>query len=192
MFINYWQGGDKENKTMRDKKYAGRFMVIQLILPVFVAVNSAYIINYKPKIGVRHVWICSAIEAAAVIFSVWAVMVCVGALRRKTVRKRISVCWLIATISMMTLVTISALPYFKDLWCGTRTVTTDSYLAVRDNLYFRDNDGKEVVLKIPEGTAEEYRSRENSGFDPENGLLKHDDTVTVTYFPNSGVIVFDS
>ena len=43
--------------------------------------------------------------------------------------------------------------------------------------------------KIPNDTASEFRSKENYEYDYVNNLLKYYDTITVTYYPNSGVII---
>lgn len=68
-------------------------------------------------------------------------------------------------------------------------MTTDSYLVVRDYLHFLDNEGNEVRLTIPEDTASELRAKENYEYDYENNLLKYYDKITVTYFPESKVII---
>ncbi len=66
---------------------------------------------------------------------------------------------------------------------------TDSYLVVVDHLYFLDDEGNEVTLTITKDTANELRANENYEYDSENNLLKYYDKMTVTYFPESNVIV---
>ena len=83
----------------------------------------------------------------------------------------------------------STFPYYKDLIGGSKTVTTDSYLVVWDNLYFLEDDGNEIKLTIPTDKASEFRAKENYEYDFENNLLKYYDKITVTYFPNSKVII---
>ena len=47
------------------------------------AVFSAYVVNYKPKIGFHHIWICSALGVLLTVFSVWGVVQCVNLLKKK-------------------------------------------------------------------------------------------------------------
>ena len=153
------------------------------------AVFSAYVVNYKPKIGFHHIWICSALGVLLTVFSVWGVVQCVNLLKKNTDNKKITAFFLVFVVLVFALWIDSTFPYYKDLIGGSKTVTTDSYLVVWDNLYFLEDDGNEIKLTIPTDKASEFRAKENYEYDFENNLLKYYDKITVTYFPNSKVII---
>ena len=96
---------------------------------------------------------------------------------------------LLLTVLLLVIGADSALPYCKDVFADSKTVTTDSYIVIRDNLSFRDETGTEVTLKIPKETAEEYRARTNYDYDSTSNLLKYSEPITIKYFPNSGVLL---
>ena len=50
---------------------------------IFNAVNSAYIVNYRPKTGTYHIWLCSALGVLMVVFSVWVIIMCIRMLKGK-------------------------------------------------------------------------------------------------------------
>ena len=75
---------DDSNMENNDKaKNTNRASFVLLGLSIFNTVHSAYIINYKPKIGAHHIWLCSAFGVVLVLFSVWAIIYCVGLLIKK-------------------------------------------------------------------------------------------------------------
>ncbi|MBQ5417919.1 MAG: hypothetical protein IIU25_02780 [Oscillospiraceae bacterium] len=76
---------EKDRKT--GNSYPDCFAAVLPGLSVFYAVISAYVVNYRLKIGTYHVWLCSAVGAAAVVFSVWAIILCAGLLIRKKGKK---------------------------------------------------------------------------------------------------------
>ena len=152
-------------------------------------VFSAYVGNYKPKIGFHHIWICSALGVLLTVFSVWGVVQCVTLLKKSTDNKKLTAIVLVVVVLVFALWIGTAFPYCKDLIGGSKTVTTDSYLVVLDNLYFLNDDGDEIKLTIPTDTASEFRAKDNYEYDFENNLLKYYDKITVTYFPNSKVII---
>lgn len=177
---------EKDRKT--GNSYPDCFAAVLPGLSVFYAVISAYVVNYRLKIGTYHVWLCSAVGAAAVVFSVWAIILCAGLLIRKKGKKGYNICVLVLALFLLLMGADSTLPYCRDLIGGKTTVKTNSYLVVRDKLYFLDDNGSEVALVIPKETADELRSKENYEYDSENNLLRYYKSMTVTYYPNSGVI----
>ena len=169
-------------------KNSNRGSFVLLGISIFNAILSSYVINYKPKIGTYHIWLCSAIGVAIVIFSIWAIIFCVGLLKRKEGKKGLNIVLLMLTVLLLILGVESTLPYCKDVIGEKTTVKTNSYLAINNKLYFLDGSGNEVTLNIPSETASEFRSHENYEYDYENNLLKYYNSITVTYYPNSGVI----
>lgn len=165
-----------------------RSLVLSGIL-LLNGVFSAYVVNYKPKIGFHHIWICSALGVLLTVFSVWGVVQCVNILKRSTDNKKLNVAVLLLLVLEFALWIGTTFPYYKDLIGGNKTVTTDSYLVVMDKLYFLNDDGDVITLTIPTDTASEFRAKENYEYDYENNLLKYYDKITVTYFPNSEVII---
>ena len=79
--------------------------------------------------------------------------------------------------------------HINDFFGESKTVSTDEYLVVRDHLYFRDNEGHDIYLVIPDDKAKEFRSKENYEYDHEKNLLKYYEPITITYYPNSKVII---
>lgn len=180
--VNNMENNDKAKNT-------NRASFVLLGLSIFNAVHSAYIINYKPKIGAHHIWLCSAFGVVLVLFSVWAIIYCVGLLIKKEGKKGLNIALLLLTVLLLITGVHSSLPFCKDFIGGRNTVTTDNYLAINDKLYFLDDKGNKITLTIPNDTASEFRSKENYEYDYVNNLLKYYDTITVTYYPNSGVII---
>ncbi len=174
-----------------DKKTSSinsRVFLANSILLLLNAVFSAYVLNYKPKIGEYHVWLCSVLEVLLAVFTVWTVVLCIRVLIKKAGGKKYAIAVMMLTIIMGVMWTLTSLPYCKDFIGGSKTVTTDSYLVVIDELQFLD-EGNRVELMIPEDTAEKLRAKENYEYDFENNLLKYYDKITVTYFPESKVVI---
>ncbi len=171
-----------------DKKYDFICDLLFCLMPIFLAINSAYVVNYKPKVGSYHIYLCTIFGILLVLFSVWAIVNCVIILRKKE-RKNPVIILLILTILLSILGTTSTFPYFEDCFEGSKTITTNSYLVVNDKLYFLDENNNEVSLAIPTEKAKEFRSNENYEYDSVNNLLKYYNPITVTYYPNSGTIV---
>ena len=171
------------------KKDTNQISIALMGMMIFNAVNSAYIINFKPKTGTYHIWICSALGALMVLFSVWVSILCIRMLKGKKRKKGYNITLLILSVALMVMGTDSAFPYCKDFIVGSKTVTTDKYLIIKDDLHFLDENGNEVEIKIPDETAKIFRSKENYEYDSENNLLCYYDSITITYFPNSKVIV---
>ena len=146
-------------------------------------------INYRPKIGSFHILLCVIIGIVLAVFYVWTIAGSIKMLVKKEGKKGYLIIIILLGLVLLVMGTDSTLPYCKDLGTGSRSVTAGSYLTVRDNLYFLDDTGDEVVLKIPADIADDLRERESYEYDAENNLLKHYDPVTVVYYPNSKVIV---
>lgn len=172
-----------------DEKYVIICNLLPGLLSIFIAIYSAYVINYKPKVGSYHIFLCIAFGILLVLFSIWAVVNCIIFLIKKKERKIIISLLLIMTICLLIFGTIDSFPYCKDLFEGSKTITTDSYLVISDQLRFLDENNNEVKLIIPAEKAEEFRSNENYEYDFANNLLNYYDPITVTYYPNSGTIV---
>lgn len=180
-----------ENNT-EEKKTSSKNSLISLassVLVLFNGIFTAYVVNYKPKIGEYHIWLCSALGVLLALFTVWTVVWCIRSLKKGEGSKTMLVLLIVLALLMGIMWTYIAVPYYKDFIGGSRTVTTDSYLVVRDYLHFLDNEGNEVRLTIPEDTASELWAKENYEYDYENNLLKYYDKITVTYFPESKVII---
>ena len=96
---------------------------------------------------------------------------------------------LILTFLLFVMGADSTLPYYRDILRGSKSVTMSSYLVIRENLSFLDDEGNGVTIKIPEDKAYELREKEAYEYDQENNLLKHQDSVTITYYPNSKVLL---
>ena len=68
-----------------------KYVIICNLLPgllsIFIAINSAYVINYKPKVGSYHIYLCIAFGILLVLFSIWAVVNCIIFLIKKKERK---------------------------------------------------------------------------------------------------------
>ena len=171
------------------KKDTNQISNALLGMMIFNAVNSAYIVNYRPKTGTYHIWLCSALGVLMVVFSVWVIIMCIRMLKGKKGKKGYNITLLILAIALLIIGADSALPYCKDLIAGSKTVTTDKYLIVKDDLHFLDDNGNEVKMQIPDDTAKLFLSKENYEYDSENNLLHYYDSITVTYFPNSKTIV---
>lgn len=180
-----------ENNTDENRKTSNN-SIITLMSSMLVLLNSiftAYVLNYKPKTGGYHIWICSFLGIIVMLFTVWVVVVCVRLLKRGEGSKKLTAALMVISVLMGVMWTYTSLPYCKDLLGGSKTVTTDSYLVVYDDLYFLDNEGNKAELTIPEDTAREFRAKENYEYDFENNLLKYYDKITVTYYPESKVII---
>ena len=52
-----------------------------------------------------------------------------------------------------------------------------------------DENNNKISLTIPTEKAQEFRSNENYEYDSVNNLLKYYNSITITYYPNSGTIV---
>ncbi len=66
-----------------DKKYDFICNFLPCLSSIFIAINSAYVINYKPKVGSYHIFLCAAFGILLVLFSVWAIINCIIILRKK-------------------------------------------------------------------------------------------------------------
>lgn len=175
-----------------EEKRAPKYVQISLVCSGLVILNgvfSAYVVNYKPKVGEYHIWLCSALGVLLLLFTVWAVAVCVKLLKDGGVGRGLTVTVMTLAILMGIMWTYTAIPYYRDIIGGSTTVTTDSFLVVFDELYFLDNNGDKVNLTIPGDTADELWAKENYEYDHENNLLKYYDKMTAVYFPESGVII---
>ena len=171
------------------KKDANQISIALLGMMVFNVINTAYIVNYKPKTGTYHIWLCSALGVLMVVFSVWVIIIFIRMLKGNKGKKGYNITLLLLAIILLIMGAGSALPYCKDLIAGSKTVATNKYLIIKDDLHFLDDNGNEVEMQISEDTARLFRSKENYEYDSENNLLHYYDSITVTYFPNSKVIV---
>lgn len=162
------------------------------VLMLFNGVFSVYVVNYKPKTGEWHLWLCSGLGVLLAVLTVSVVVWGVKQLKKGRGSKKITVTVTVLAVLMGIMWTFTSLPYYKDFICGSKTVTTDSWLVVIDELYFLDDEGDTVILTIPSDTAKEFREKENYEYDYENNLLKYYDKITVTYFPESKVIISTS
>lgn len=178
----------KNNTEKKASKY-GLISLVTSGLALFNGVFSAYTVNYKPKVGGYHIWLCSAIGVVFAVFTVWAVIMCVRLLKNGGAGRGLTAAAMVIVALMGIMWTYTAIPYYKDIMGGSKTVITDSFLVVHDTLYFLDNEGGRVSLTIPTDTAGELRAMENYEYDKENNLLKYYDKMTAVYFPESGVII---
>jgi len=178
----------KDEKNRKEK--TNLTISLQLIgLAVFNAVHSAYMINYKPKIGAYHVWLCTVIGLMIIVFCAWSIVNSVKILTAGERKRGYIIIVLVLTSMLLVMGADSTLPYCKDLMENSKSITANSYLVIRDHLSFQDDEGKNVTIQIPADKADELRAKENYGYDQENNLLKHYDSVTVTYYPNSKVLL---
>ena len=175
---------DKRKATSKNISFALVWAVLALLNGIF----SAYVLNYEPKIGRYHIRICSILGVLLTLFTIWGAALCIRYIKMKKQAKSAAV-MMIIFILMCLMWTHTVLPYYKDLAGSSKTVTTNSYLVVHDNLYFLDDEGNEVKLIIPDDTADELRPKENYEYDSENNLLKYYSEMTVTYYPESKVII---
>lgn len=173
---------------MEKEKKASAFSFIPIGISVFIAVNETYLNRYQPKVGAYHLYLCSAFGILLVVFMIAAAILIIADMRKKARNPGINIGLLILTVFVLFLGITEALPYWKDIFAGNRQVTTGSYLVIKDKLTFLD-EGAEVTVKIPGDKAEEYRSRESIGYDKENNLLIHKEPVSVSYYPNSHVLI---
>lgn len=175
-----------------EEKRAPKYVQISLVCSGLVILNgvfSAYVVNYKPKVGEYHIWLCSALGVLLAVYTAWVVAVCVRLLKDGGAGRGLTVAVMTLAVLMGIMWTYTAIPYYKDIIGGSTTVTTDSFLVVFDELYFLDNNGDKVNLTIPGDTADELWAKENYEYDHENNLLKYYDKMTAVYFPESGVII---
>lgn len=163
--------------------------IIQLITLILMPICSAYIINYKPKIGVIHVWLCSAFGVVLVAFSIWAIVVCSVMLKKKEGKKGPNIALILLMLITLTMGVSVSSRYCKDLINGSTTITTNKYMAVMDVLYFQKEDGAKERLLVLKKTASELMPKDNDEFDSESNLFIHQDPISVTYYPNSKIIV---
>ena len=177
-------------KDEKSKEKAGMTTGLQLIgLAVLNAVHSAYMINYHPKTGAYHVWLCAGIGLLILVFCIWSVIADIRILIAGEGTKGYMITVLALSVLLLVMGGDSTLPYIKDLAGDNRTVTTNRYLVIRDALSFQDNEGNEVTIQIPADKAYELRTRENYEYDQENNLLIYYEPVTITYYPNSKVLL---
>lgn len=183
------------NNTEKKEHYQSENSSTPLALSVLMLMNgvfSVYVVNYKPKIGEWHIWLCSGLGVLLAVLTVSVVVWGVKQLKKGRGSKKITIVIIVLAVLMGIMWTFTSLPYYKDFMGGSKTVTTDSWLVVIDRLYFLDNEGNTVNLTIPTDTANEYREKENYEYDYDNNLLKYYDKITVTYFPESKVIISTS
>ena len=125
-----------------DEKKSSKNSSISLassVLVLFNGIFTAYVVNYKPKIGEYHVWICSALGVLLALFTVWTVVWCIRSLKKGGGSKTMLVLLIVLALLMGIMWTYISVPYYKDFIGGSRTVTVDSYLEVHDSLYFLDD-----------------------------------------------------
>ena len=159
------------------------------ILALFNGIFSAYVLNYNPKIGEYHIWLCSILGVLLAIFTVFIIIWCIKLLKRNEPSKRIIICIVMLAIFTGAMWTHTVWPYYKDIIGGSKIVITDSYLVASDKLYFLDDGGNEVDLPISEDISNELWARENYEYIVETNLIKYYDKIAITYFPESRVII---
>lgn len=162
------------------------------VLALINGVFSVYVANYKPKIGEWHIWLCSGLGVLLAVITVSVVVWGVEQLRKGRGSKKITIAVTALAVLIGIMWTDISIPYYKDIIGGSKTITTDSWLVVIDKLYFLDDEGNTVNLTIPTDTAKEYREKESYEYDHDNNLLKYHDQITVTYFPESKIIISTS
>ena len=181
--------GRMDDKDSQEKKISASQQFVMYGLLILNAVFSAYVLNYTPKIGAFHLAICTAFGLVLVIFSIFAAVKCISMLIKKNGKRGINIILLILVVLLAASGIPSIIPYGIDFFGESKTVSTDEYLVVRDHLYFRDNEGNDIYLVIPDDMAKEFRSKENYEYDHEKNLLKYYEPITITYYPNSKVII---
>lgn len=162
-----------------------------LVCSILMLVNgvfSVYVYNYKPKMGEWHLWLCIGLDILLILITAAVVVWSVKKLK-KGGSKKIAVSVMVLAVLIGTMWTYISIPYYKDFIGGSKTVTTDSWLVVIEKLYFLDDKGGTVTLTIPSDTAKVFREKESYEYDQENNLLKYYDKITITYFPESKVII---
>lgn len=100
------------------EKKASKNSLIFLVTSLLALLNgvfSAYVVNYKPKIGEYHIWFCSALGVLLVLFTVWAVAVCVKLLKDGGVGRGLTVTVMTLAVLMGIMWTYTAIPYYKDI-----------------------------------------------------------------------------
>ena len=192
--IYSWRRSDRlwismELKEKQDKNASITQQIIIYALLILNAVHSAYVLNYAPKIGAFHITICTVFGIVLAVFSFWAVVKCMNMLLKKEGKTGINIILLLLVVLLTILGISSIIPYVRDFFGDSKTVTTDKYMVVRDHLYFIDDEGNDIYLVIPEDMAETFKSKDNYEYDPEKNLLQYYDPINITYYPNSKVII---
>jgi len=159
------------------------------VLALINGIFSAYVLNHNPKIGEYHIWLCSILGVLLVIFTVFIIIWCIKLLKGNDASKRIIICIVMLAALTGVMWTHTVWPYYKDIMGGSKIVITDSYLVASDKLYFLDDSGNEVYLPVSEDISNELRNRENYEYIVETNLIKYYDKITITYFPESRVII---
>lgn len=176
---------NNDNKTPK----SGSLSLMCSILVLFNGIFSTYVLNYNPKIGEYHIWLCSILGVLLAAFTVFVIIWCVKLIKRNDTGKKIIICIITLVAFAGVMWTHTAWPYYKDIINGSKIVITDSYLVASDKLYFLDDGGNEVDLPVSEDISNELRARENYEYIEETNLIKYYDKITITYFPESKVII---
>ena len=177
----------EENKI--EKKYTSNaFLNIALGLGLFnTALN--YILHYSGKVGTYHVWICSIIGVLLVLFAIYGIVQCIKIVKSKTAHAYLAIIVSIMIVIYSVVMTLTILPYYKDLFAEAKTVTTDYYCIMNNHLYFYDSDKELEIINISTKTADELSKIESYGSTSEYSVSKHNENITIKYHPNSKVTI---
>ena len=180
---------------MSGKKTEKNSTVLRELSPVYLlfiisnAVYSAYVLNYTPKVGAVHVWLCAGIGVLMVLFTLWAGARCVRLLIRSKAQRMLATLYLGCVVLGFVLWMPATCSYWADLAGGSKTVTTDRYLPVSGDLYFADENGQRQKLTLPDAMFAVCRENESDAYDAEENCLIYTKKITVTYYPRSKVVV---
>lgn len=157
------------------------------VLSALIAADTAYITN-TIKVGAYHIWLCAGLSVLAMLAVTGMIVWCIRMLRIDKPTWKFTAAVMVLTILLGAMWFPDSVSFFRDIASGSRTVTTDSYLVASKHLYFLDEDGAEVTLRLPEETAAAFRNNENYAYDAELNQLRYYRPISVTYYPNSGII----
>ncbi len=107
---------DNQNTSSQNNMSALIISVLALLNGVF----SAYVLNYKPKIGEYHIWLCTILGVLLALFTVLGVVWCVRQLKKKCSAPKITIPLMIITILMGIMWTRTVLPYIKTLQAAAK------------------------------------------------------------------------
>ena len=115
---------DSDNKTT--SSYGNMASLISSVLMLLNGVFSAYVLNYKPKIGEYHIWLCTILGVLLALTTILGIIWCIQQFRKDRCAPKLTIVLLVLVILMGGMWTRVALPYYKDLAGNSKTVVTDN------------------------------------------------------------------
>lgn len=183
------QEGILDSNTQREKKHI-RAATGFLSGALFFQGVLVYLLQVVDRIGVRYI-VCFLVG-----FCLLAVMV-IGYLRLFLITlRKLEKIWMryafitVLLVGVFVLHGITAAGILADVLEGGRMVTTTEYRWYQDQLRLND-DGKDVVLTLPEETMTQLRSMSNQEelILTDDCLFVHPEPVTVKYYPRLKVFL---